>query len=75
MSNITTQFHDTLREVFPDVADTEISCLKAGEGSWDSLGHLRLMMAIEASFGISIPPDAFDKLQSVDQIEAYIRSQ
>lgn len=75
VTDLSEKFQTTLKEVFPEVAEEDLASLKAGEGIWDSLGHLRLMMALESSFGLSIPPENFDKLQSVDQIEAYIRSQ
>lgn len=72
---LSAKFRETLKEVFPDIPCDDLAQLKAGEGAWDSLGHLRLMMALETAYGISIPPEAFEKLQSAEQIEAYIRAQ
>lgn len=40
---------------------------------WDSLGHARLMMALEEEFGISLPADAIIELQSLEEVVGYLR--
>lgn len=46
---------------------------------WDSLAHLRLLMAIEEEFGVSFSPDEVDELDSVarlgDALERLLRAQ
>jgi acyl carrier protein len=40
--------------------------------SWDSLNHVRLIMALESKFKISISPNNAHKLLSFTQINNYI---
>lgn len=40
--------------------------------NWDSLGQLRLVMQLEAEFGISIPIDDIPNLSSVEKIKTMI---
>jgi len=35
---------------------------------WDSLAHLRLLMAVEEEFGVSFSPDEIPELDSVRRI-------
>jgi acyl carrier protein len=35
---------------------------------WDSLAHLRLLMAVEEEFGVSFSPDEIPELDSVQRI-------
>jgi acyl carrier protein len=35
---------------------------------WDSLGHLRLLMAVEEEYGVSFSPDDIAELDSVKRI-------
>lgn len=35
---------------------------------WDSLAHLRLLMAVEEEYGVSFSPDEIAELDSVDRI-------
>lgn len=39
---------------------------------WDSLGHLRICMALEAEFNVRIPLDEIANLQSVLAIQNYL---
>jgi acyl carrier protein len=41
-------------------------------GSWDSLRHLNLIMALEEHFGISFDPEEIPELNSVRTISAAI---
>ncbi|OJX91737.1 MAG: hypothetical protein BGP01_02630 [Paludibacter sp. 47-17] len=42
--------------------------------AWDSLGQLRLIMQVEAEFGVSFPIDEIPTLTSVSKIAASIRA-
>lgn len=55
-----------------DDGDAEQQC-RQGEGSWDSLGHVSLMLALESEFGVSI--DAADSLSltSYDVVRSYLQ--
>ena len=39
---------------------------------WDSLGHLRVCMALEERYGIEIPMEDIAELQSVPAIVTYL---
>jgi acyl carrier protein len=41
--------------------------------SWDSLGHVNLMMALEQTFGVSLEVEDFPKLISVPAILQYLK--
>lgn len=40
--------------------------------NWDSLGHLRICMAIESKFGIRIPMDKVGELTSVQALSSLL---
>lgn len=40
--------------------------------AWDSLGHINLMMAIEAAFDTMLDPEEMNDLTSVPKILAYL---
>jgi acyl carrier protein len=42
--------------------------------AWDSLGHLRLIMQVEAGFGVAFSIDEIPTLTSVSKIAAGIRA-
>jgi acyl carrier protein len=44
-------------------------------GSWDSLGHVNLMMALEETFGVYLDVEDFPKLNSVPAIIEYLKQQ
>jgi len=39
---------------------------------WDSMGHMEVMMALEAQFGIEINTDTIEQLTSIPAICSYI---
>jgi len=43
--------------------------------AWDSLGHIRLMLALEAEFDFEITADTVQELTSLPRIMAYLRAQ
>ena len=54
------------REVFDD-DDIELSenLIREDVPTWDSLGHIRLVAAIEESFGLSFTIEQIEKMTSV----------
>lgn len=40
---------------------------------WDSIAQLKLMMAIEETFGLTLEVEDFERLDSVPSILAYLR--
>lgn len=41
-------------------------------GTWDSMKHLQILLAVEEEFGIQLPADAADTLQTVGAIVSAI---
>jgi acyl carrier protein len=42
---------------------------------WDSLRHVGLILELEKTYQVRIPPDQFGSLTSVDAITSYFRQQ
>jgi acyl carrier protein len=40
----------------------------------DSLDQVELIMALEEEFGVEVPEDEADKLQSVEQVISYVQA-
>ena len=40
----------------------------------DSLDQVELIMALEEEFGVEVPEDEADKLQSVEQVISYVKA-
>ena len=63
--------------IMKDIFDTEgvalsIDSLPSDIEDWDSIGHIRLMLAIEEEFKIQIPPEKAAELVSVRFIVQYL---
>jgi len=43
--------------------------------SWDSLGHINLMMTLEQTFDVSLDVEDFEKLRSVPAMIEYLKGQ
>jgi len=43
--------------------------------TWDSVGHVNVMMAVEQTFGLVLDVEDFARLDSVGAIVAYLREQ
>ncbi len=66
-----------LMQIFQDIFDTE--ALKSKEvvcqkniGDWDSIGHIRLISAIENEFDHEIPYEEAVNFESLEKISAYL---
>lgn len=42
--------------------------------NWDSLGHLRLILALETEYGVAIPDDDAIRLVDVQRIATFLRT-
>ncbi len=40
--------------------------------NWDSLGHVRVMSAIEQEFGLELTPQTIEALLTIKDIEAFV---
>ncbi len=68
-----------LQEIFLDIFELEENGFREGLSvgylkDWDSLGHIRLMMAIEDEFDIQLSKEDFLKLDRVEEILNYLTS-
>ena len=67
-----------LIEVFEDLFGESIKELPKEELSidtvhnWDSLNHLRLMMAVEDVYKVELSPDDFQKLTTYSELEKFL---
>ena len=71
---MTNENHQRLRRVFCEVFELEESSapVKPEQGNiaqWDSLGHLRLIMAVEAEFHVRFATEKIPALLSLKLIE------
>ena len=52
-----------------EISPTEAAAARVDNTpGWDSLAHLRLLMAVEEEYGVSFSPDEIDELDSVERI-------
>jgi acyl carrier protein len=47
---------------------------QADVASWDSLGHVNLMVALESTFEVELEPEDFPRLTSVRAILTYLQA-
>ena len=74
-NDIRTQLEAVFREVFDD--DTLALANGIDRDSfepWDSLGHVRLVSAVEEAFGVSLTLDEIEAMSTADQIAALLAS-
>ena len=61
--------------LFETEEGTIVPSLQIGDvPQWDSLGHAKLMLAIEDEFEVALTADEISELQSVEDIEALLDS-
>lgn len=64
---------DVVAAVFSvDASKMKDSDSPATIAAWDSVGHLQLMLAIEAEFGVTFTPDTMAQLTSVGAIRRHL---
>jgi acyl carrier protein/predicted enzyme related to lactoylglutathione lyase len=66
---------DVLRRIFPEAGKDQMAqaALNVTPG-WDSLGHIRFMMAVEAEFEVSIPAARIPELTSFEYMCGYLEN-
>lgn len=71
---ISTRFREIFKNVFPSLSDAEYSNdLKMGDFlEWDSLGNFRLILALEAEFGVQFEIHELEQLSSVTAMSSAI---
>lgn len=60
---------DMPADQIPEDADTE------SLEEWDSLGHMNLMLALEAEFDVELSTEVMLELLSLAEIEAFLQTQ
>jgi len=75
LMNIFEQLRDVIASTLkvPPAKITETTKNEDLSASWDSLGHVNLMMALEQTFGVFLDVEDFAKLISVPAILQYLK--
>jgi acyl carrier protein len=68
-----------LRSVIADVLGLTVEqvSVSAAAGQlegWDSFGHLQVVLALEAEFGVQFDPQKIPELTTVAKLQAYLES-
>lgn len=73
--SIRARLESVFREVFDDDALQLVDSLdRDALAAWDSLGHIRLVTAVEEAFGITFTLDEIESMTSVPQVLALVAS-
>lgn len=77
MSN--TNIRDAVLELFEEVFGIPANSIAPGAAresfeEWDSLGHIRLVAALESRFGVSFTVEQIESIQSVDDVVTLVES-
>lgn len=68
---------ETARQILAEALELEASAVSASARlgdpeAWDSLAHLRLILAIEAKLGCELGPDQIIAIESLDDVAAVL---
>lgn len=67
------QIEDIMRDTFDDDSITINPATTAADvPTWDSMNHVRLIVAMEQDFGISMPMEQVSGLQNVGEMVALV---
>jgi acyl carrier protein len=67
--DVDTRLAQVFQRVFPSLAAADVPRASINDTlGWDSLGHIRLVMELEAEFGIDIPADDIATLTSFERL-------
>jgi acyl carrier protein len=62
---IFSEIEPLLKKVFPDELNFSIEMTKDEIESWDSMGHLNLILEVEDTFGVSFTKEEIEELDSL----------
>ena len=76
-TKILTEIENIVVDAAQDIFDVDSNLLTRESGphdvqDWDSIGHVRLMMSLEDSFGLRISAETALSLDSISSIANYI---
>ncbi|NND91446.1 MAG: acyl carrier protein [Granulosicoccus sp.] len=63
---------ESMQSTFPELTQEELIQSSAGDGHWNSLAHLRLIMKLESTLGIKVPSDSFAHLTDLHAIAEFL---
>jgi acyl carrier protein len=55
-----------------NTADLSASCKAGSHHLWDSLGQVKVLLWLEAEYGLNIDDEAIEKLTTVQEIERFV---
>lgn len=70
------ELEDIIRQTFSLGPEIEVRGID-GPGSldgWDSLGHIRLIAAVQRSYGLTLSPDDVMKIANVSDLKSLLKS-
>ncbi len=73
MNDIQVRVNRCFSNVFPDIRDEQLPTASSTTlAAWDSMGHVRLLGAVEEEFGLQLEMEDFDELTSYPLIVDYV---
>ncbi len=74
-TGVTERLEEIFRAVFELPPGSEITHLQQGSPKWDSLGHVKLVAALESEFGLEIDTADALRLNSYAATRQWLQSQ
>ena len=73
MSDARARLAECFAAVFPDLTPAEIETARPDTvAAWDSVANVTLLAVIEEEFGVTVPPDDLERLDSFPAALAYV---
>jgi acyl carrier protein len=69
MNTVRERIARLLSQVLHEPVDPARDLRREDSVRWDSLGHLRIVLALEEEFGVAISPDDMVAIQSLSDLE------
>ena len=79
LSDVQDRLSPRLRSVIADVLGVTVEQVGASAAAgqlegWDSFGHLQVVLALEAEFGVQFDPQKIPELTTVAKLQGYLES-
>jgi acyl carrier protein len=79
VSDVQERVSTRLRSVIADVLGLTVEQVVASAAAgqlegWDSFGHLQVVLALEAEFGVQFDPQKIPELTTVARLQGYLES-